>query len=526
MPKIGGLDRRSKSGQGRWAVLDGLKFDRPVILFVGAGISAIPPTSAPLWSEIAGDTIASLLETLATGREDWGLDQYRQPAIALARYPELLFEQIRIAAGTNQLMSRLAKILSGGKPNICHISIADLCRQGLVRAIVTTNFDCYLEQSLLALQVPYRKLVPPVQAQHSSKELLLVKIHGDLDTPESIVLTLSRAAQPMAAELARLLRDLMSGQDLVILGYSGRDLDVFPILVDSARKIVANRGRVWINDLYPPEQWGPIKQLYEEGVAMPVIADASLVLSELAGRKTPSMETRLPPNASLLDDMPAGDIALVLASLFLEAGEVELACQMYHVGEDIASSAKDNSRKSAALAGQALCWLKHERSKGRQDLRTARHFANWSHEVSCRIDRDDLQERDFLWISRAAICRAEADYPDDLRKGLQYLDFPIVGQGSSWPWFDLVQAERHAVRASILERIGDSDNAITQCEQSIEFAISKGLVASEIRAREILARVLESNGEASQANVQRERIRHLAELCGIAARISGPVGTV
>jgi hypothetical protein len=230
-----------------------LQLSRPAVLVAGAGISVRPPAAAPLWTEIAADTIRLLLEVLQVGRDDWDLSKdYGAAAQALSRHPELLFEQIRINVGTDQILARLVELLSRGKPNVCHLAIADLCRRGLIRGIVTTNFDNYLEMALEQLHVPYRTVVPPAMAVPPSPGLLIFKVHGDLRAPTSIVMTLNRSAQPLSRDAASLLRRMMSDSDLLITGYSGHDLDIFPIIQGAARTARLGEWKVWVNDIREP----------------------------------------------------------------------------------------------------------------------------------------------------------------------------------------------------------------------------------------------------------------------------------
>jgi hypothetical protein len=283
---------------------------------------------------------------------------------------------------------------------------------------------------------------------------------------------------------------------------------------------VVHLGRMWVVHLranIDTRHWGPVGSLYEDGTATPVVGDAAALFSRLAHLKTPAPVSRAARNAGLLDDIAPADSALVLGTLLIETGEMGLACQMFHLAEDIASDCDDPSRKSAALAGEALCWLESELASGHGEYGAARHFANWSHAESCKVDMFDQRERDFLWISRAAIVRAIADCPEDPRRGLLYIDeLRFDPRISSWGWYEIVESERRIVRALLLESVGKMQEAVAECQRSIEFAVVKGLAASELRMRQTLLRILEtSNGDREQAEAERCRVRELRELCGI-----------
>ena len=142
---------------------------RPIVLFAGAGISVMPPAAAPLWAEVAGDTIHRLLEAVQADRDDWDLStEYGSAARTLRRYPELLFEQIRITVGTEQILARLVDLLSQGKPNACHRAIAELLERHGVRCAIIQLPDPFgrLGAAIRGFSGRYTKRESPRVNQH------------------------------------------------------------------------------------------------------------------------------------------------------------------------------------------------------------------------------------------------------------------------------------------------------------------------------------------------------------------------
>jgi predicted nucleotide-binding protein len=93
------------------------------------------------------------------------------------------------------------------------------------RAIVTTNFDTLLEQTLDSLDKPYTVWSSLTKAPTPPGNNLVVKLHGSLDTTREIILTSTDYAKvvrnPVSA-VSDYLRFLMSGAPAVFVGYSAR----------------------------------------------------------------------------------------------------------------------------------------------------------------------------------------------------------------------------------------------------------------------------------------------------------------
>ncbi len=95
------------------------------------------------------------------------------------------------------------------------------------RAIVTTNFDTLLEQTLDSLDKPYTVWSSPtnVKAPTPLGNNLILKLHGSIDTTREIILTATDYAKVVGnprSALSDHLRFLMSGAPAVFIGYSAR----------------------------------------------------------------------------------------------------------------------------------------------------------------------------------------------------------------------------------------------------------------------------------------------------------------
>jgi NAD-dependent SIR2 family protein deacetylase len=78
----------------------------------------------------------------------------------------------------------LLGVLDGDQPNATHRTLGALADTGVVRAVVTTNFDTLLERTLPPGFAAVNPLLdnPPGRGRRA-----LVKVHGSADRPRSLV---------------------------------------------------------------------------------------------------------------------------------------------------------------------------------------------------------------------------------------------------------------------------------------------------------------------------------------------------
>ena len=200
------------------------------------------------------------------------------------------------------------------EPTRAHRSIARLVKQGLVRVVITTNFDRLLESALRSEGVAKVEVVStPDEAANCypfhAAEAFVLKLHGDW---RDITLRNSReelAAYPRA--LAQLLRRIVSEHGLIVCGWSA-EYDV------ALRQTIHRYGRrfpAYFVDPRPGEQAsGLVRHLRAQSI--PNLADDFFSELELAvgalGRRA------MPPPL-------AGDVLVARARRFIaDENEMEL----------------------------------------------------------------------------------------------------------------------------------------------------------------------------------------------------------
>ena len=214
---------------------------KDIWLVVGAGISRAAPSHIPLWSEMKNSTIASILDVLVeTDKRQWHNPpetfQFEQTSADLQhalRIPEIVMECLCNTylepAVKTKLRTTIAPSRGQSQPNQCHHLIAKLVSSGKVKGIITPNFDSLLEQSLESAKIPHQVILPSASSS-TSTSLPLYKVHGSIDSSEKLAFLrgtyLRGLPEPTAERFLRCIRNSL----IIICGYSGNDVDLFPVI--------------------------------------------------------------------------------------------------------------------------------------------------------------------------------------------------------------------------------------------------------------------------------------------------------
>ena len=129
---------------------------------------------------------------------------------------------------------RVLQVLDSDQRNPCHDAIAALARTGVVAAIVTTNFDQLIERALDAAGVAYRLIATPDDfeslsgALEAAGPLAVIKPHGSVQWPASMVDTLRQRVKGRPQVLEHALAEIFARHACLVVGFSGADLAYDP----------------------------------------------------------------------------------------------------------------------------------------------------------------------------------------------------------------------------------------------------------------------------------------------------------
>jgi hypothetical protein len=194
---------------------------------VGSGLS----TAAGILTgeRIVDDLISNIARQRGVAESDyvddprawWLLETGRD-----VRYDELLEEVAPTDAARQALLRRYFESRDDGQPvepTSAHIALAQLCREGFVRVILTTNFDTLLERALDACEVSAQVLSSEdairgrIPLVHSPATV--IKLHGDYRSLGLRNTPLELGSYGL--EQRALLRQVFEEFGLVAVGWSG-----------------------------------------------------------------------------------------------------------------------------------------------------------------------------------------------------------------------------------------------------------------------------------------------------------------
>lgn len=197
--------------------------ERKYILFAGAGVSkdANIPTSWDLMMKTASLLYAAENSEVDPNinLEEWFLNS----KYSKYSYSKLIGQLYPKSPDQRQFLN---KYLNGYEIGDSHIGIAELVRREIIRAIITTNFDHYIEQALQRVGISPQVISNDEDLKDSEplihcKALRVYKPHGDLErgalknTPKD----LEKLSPLMKKELIR----VMSEHGVIVVGYAGND---------------------------------------------------------------------------------------------------------------------------------------------------------------------------------------------------------------------------------------------------------------------------------------------------------------
>jgi tetratricopeptide (TPR) repeat protein len=207
-----------------------------IVLMAGAGVSMGPPTCLPGWDDLNNQIVDALGYRIDSYLDRPGWTAELRDALKFARtsgsipsdYQAQILDEL-----CGERYFHALRSLDVNVRNPAHSAIAVLAKNDLLRAIVTTNFDRLIEQALEAAQVPFRALYDTDGYREgtraleagNSQELLVLKVHGCISAPGSLVDTLKQRLKGRNKDLSHGLAMLLKRYYWLIVGFSAADLE-------------------------------------------------------------------------------------------------------------------------------------------------------------------------------------------------------------------------------------------------------------------------------------------------------------
>lgn len=236
------IDRAEPGGDGGSQVWVEALRRRRLVPFVGAGVSMVPPSSLPGWlrfNQAVLEALAAVARPVIGPSAQQIVEKCLQAQASGRLPPEYSAELVvdRFGDGYFQVL----QVLEGDQPNHVHRLLAAMLGTRRVPAVVTTSFDTLIEQACAEMGVPLKVLVLPDDyvpyaevdrvRWHMDDKLapgLLLKLHGTASQPQTCIDTLAQRKRGLPPEVTSAVRAFASQNQLLMLGFSGADLEAEP----------------------------------------------------------------------------------------------------------------------------------------------------------------------------------------------------------------------------------------------------------------------------------------------------------
>lgn len=423
--------------------------------FVGAGVSAPPPSSLPLAAGLVAALIAPVLQPLKLSPAF-----ARAVVKALVRLrPEVITDVLLEHLGLDALRP-LTRALHG-QPNAWHGFLAAALGAGC--CVITTNFDTLIERAADATGARHQTVVGTAIQGAVGTTSILFKIHGSLgggnngETLSSVALTVRQVGQGLSVPQTHLLGALIEERPLIVLGYSGRDdFDILPALVNTRRTapglwVVHQRG----SSIRPIA--GRERRKFDARPAVECARAWAHSLDLLTGETSEMLDLLRPrrgfgrlPARVAASDAPAADAwlpepeaaAIAILYALVEARAFELGTRVFQ-------HATKHRASPRVLIARAVVLEKYG-----TDLRAATDTARKAR-IACRREPADI--RALILDQSGVIARRRGRY----RLALRFYDQALkIARPSKCPEWLLMQIRSH--RAVALEYLGHRTEALRE----------------------------------------------------------------
>lgn len=215
-----------------------------IVFFVGSGISMVYPACLPSAARLLSVSASLNLPCDCPKEVEKVTDSIQ---------PEVFYQELMAFIGEDALLPFKSLSHSASRPSLAHYIIVKTAAMNSV-TVITTNFDCLLESAARDLGINVEAIGATGPYTDSHDKLYIWKVHGSVEhrhthlPPSNILATMARITQPNRP-LLQSLHALFTDRHVCFIGYSGRDIDLFPLI----RKFPGIRPPIWIDPKPSPQ---------------------------------------------------------------------------------------------------------------------------------------------------------------------------------------------------------------------------------------------------------------------------------
>lgn len=206
-----------------------------LVIFAGAGCSMSPPSSLPSWYDLNDAILETLWDRLNEYSITKGFRDKILHAIKKCRkgetFPPDYQAQLMVERAGQHYFELLGAVDSEAYNPVQYFT-ALLAKEGIVKAVVTTNFDRNFERAFDATGIPFKAYFDEdgfkFLAENEENVIPVIKIHGCCSAPTSMIDTRKQRLKGRSAVLQKALWKLLNKYHVIFGGFSGEDFDEQP----------------------------------------------------------------------------------------------------------------------------------------------------------------------------------------------------------------------------------------------------------------------------------------------------------
>lgn len=233
--------------------------DRGLVVFAGAGVSKDSPSNVPDWFVLNGMILDALKcrVTSYLGKDPLWLDKVIRGLVTrrdAAKFPPEYQAQI-MEEQCGEIYFNALTAVDLLQYNRAHLSISALARVGILRAVVTTNFDQLIEHAFNAEGIQYIPFIDE-QAFQQLKDnagrtvnqvgIPVLKIHGSANSPPSMIDTLQQRMRGRKDLIEAVIANLLGPHVVLYVGFSAADLNHDPNYLGLAKSAQTSPGALFV----------------------------------------------------------------------------------------------------------------------------------------------------------------------------------------------------------------------------------------------------------------------------------------
>ena len=189
----------------------------------GAGVSIPEPSHVPSWWGFNDTVLRTIRDGYVSGCTVPGSAAPAVAQLDLSGLDIAEFSQLVHNAFAGAQWFPLLRALDADCPNPLHEAHGALASQGVLRTIATTNFDTLIEKALGDAAVVLHPLVDA--ATGNEGRLTVLKLHGSATAAATLIDLADQKRRGLPPEWLDRLESEFSNHSLLVLGFSGADLE-------------------------------------------------------------------------------------------------------------------------------------------------------------------------------------------------------------------------------------------------------------------------------------------------------------